>query len=100
MSRMSELHDDLSIIHTILLGQRKVAQIGLDRATARNDHENVLTIWQVRIECINGLLLEFEAAGVVWPGNVVSLDDRIDKFIETVKCGCEGDIHPEHGPNC
>lgn len=70
MGIMSERHDDLVTIRNILLGQRKVAQSGLDRATARNDHENVLTIWQVRIECINGLLLEFEAAGIVWPDNV------------------------------
>lgn len=98
MSRMSELHDDLSTIHAILLGQRKAAT---DRIKVTSYYDTfTMDALEHRIDVIDDLLLEFEAAGVVWPDNVVSLDERIDKFIETVKCGCEGDIHPEHGPNC
>lgn len=69
MSRMSELHDDLTSIHQILLGQRKVAQDQVDSYDTGGESEA-----SIRVSCINDLLLEFEAAGVVWPDNVVSLD--------------------------
>ncbi|QHJ81934.1 MAG: hypothetical protein [Bacteriophage sp.] len=69
MSRMSELHDDLSTIHSILLGQRQVATLKLAEAKAHTPLD--VQHWTGRIECINDLLLEIEAAGVVWPGNVV-----------------------------
>lgn len=75
MSRMSELHDDLSTIHAILLGQRGVAQDAI--IMLEDSHKTVLMSCveslKTRVACIDDLLLEFEAAGVVWPDNVVTL---------------------------
>lgn len=68
MSRMSEQHDDLTTVHAILLGQRKVAQDKLNEGGAFS------TFWRTRRDAIDDLLLEFEAAGVVWPDNVVEGD--------------------------
>jgi hypothetical protein len=34
---------------------------------------NELDRLESRIDCIDDLLLEFEAAGVVWPDNIVSI---------------------------
>lgn len=68
MSRMSEQHDDLSTIHAILLGQRKVAQDKIKEGGAFS------TFWRTRRDAIDDLLLEIEAAGVVWPDNVVELN--------------------------
>ena len=115
MSIMSELHQEasdneryLESIHNILLGQRKVAQGRIDslsRMGSRNP-ENYRD-FNTRIACISDLLLEFEAAGVVWPDNVVTLDTVTSplasgwgKTKRSVpnKCNCGGDIHPEHGP--
>lgn len=78
MSLMSELHDDLSTIHAILLGQRQVA---MDVVTKHNMADSIkdrlpypaLLMMRARVQCIDDLLLEFEAAGVVWPDNVVEL---------------------------
>lgn len=108
MSHMSEVHQDLESIHNILLGQRKVAQDQINKLT--ESHKTVLLSvvqgLESRIECINDLLLEFEAAGVVWPGNVVELNTagvyctRCANGNRAEVCGCGGDIHPEHGPNC
>ena len=74
MSRMSELHDDLSQIHAILLGQRKVA-IKQARAFSINADVDPSPFAKAlgMVECIDNLLLEFEAAGVVWPDNIVEL---------------------------
>lgn len=77
MSAMSELHQDLSTIHAILLGQRRVAQIGakclgaLVQPSAQAQIEAIE--YRARVEAINDLLLEFEAAGIVWPDNVEEL---------------------------
>jgi hypothetical protein len=73
MSRMSELHDDLSTIHTILLGQRQVSTDVFNSIDPKKEPFG-RNLWASRIECINDLLLEIEAAGVVWPGNVVQLN--------------------------
>jgi len=70
MSRMSEQHQDLSTIHAILLGQRKVAQDHADRAWT----EAIKNLWLEHVETFDNLLLEIEAAGVVWPDNVVELN--------------------------
>ena len=71
MSRMAEIHADLGTIHAILLGQRKVAQTNGDNAeSGGEDH------WYSRVDCINDLLLELEAAGVVWPDNVVDISPQ------------------------
>lgn len=103
MSRMSELHADLVAIHQILLGQRKVASDNLRVARLNTPLE--VSMYMSRIECIDDLLLEFEAAGVVWPSvttdgrkpdNVVSINGREDEA--TLPCKCGGDLHPEHGP--
>ena len=106
MSIMSKLHQEasdnkgyLESIHNILLGQRKVAQGRIDSLSlmgSRNP-ENYRD-FNTRIACINDLLLEFEAAGVVWPS--VTTDGRKpDNVVElNAPCKCEGDIHPEHGP--
>jgi hypothetical protein len=72
MSRISEQHDDLSTIHAILLGQRKV--IVKQRENAYMNGAMNLSDYNTRIEVIDNLLLEFEAAGVVWPDNVVEGD--------------------------
>lgn len=79
MSRMSELHhtlsqacEDLTHIQQIMLGQRKVAQDHLVEARKHTPLE--VPLYMARIECINDLLLEFEAAGVEFPTNVVTLD--------------------------
>jgi len=72
MSRMSEQHQDLSTIHAILLGQRQVAADNLRAARINTPLE--VSMYMSRIECIDDLLLEFEAAGVVWPDNVVELN--------------------------
>ena len=93
MSRMSELHADLGTIHSILLGQRKLAQDQINLYRKTNNY-SLCGDCLVRVETINDLLLEFEAAGVVWPDNVVSLNT----VTPPSKCGCGGDIHPEHGP--
>lgn len=66
MSRMSELHDDLETIHAILLGQRQQAVLNY-----QNSGES---FYQGTIRCIDDLLLEFEAAGIQWPDNVVEID--------------------------
>ena len=95
MSRMSELHDDLTSIHQILLGQRKVAQDGADKTRMNSDVEPAIhAMWTGRIECINDLLLEFEAAGVVWPDNVVSLDTMTTPHTRGL-CECKAcNVHP------
>lgn len=67
MSRMSELHDDLAQIHVILLGQRKVAADRM-KSFGYGTFADINTV-----EVIDDLLLEFEAAGVVWPDNIVEL---------------------------
>lgn len=60
---------ELKTIHQILLSQRQVAS---DNAKSS---AGLLTsmAWGHRVEVINDLLLEIEAAGVVWPDNVVEL---------------------------
>jgi hypothetical protein len=68
MSKLAEVHDDLSTIHAILLGQRQVAQNAM-KSCGFNRVESA--IQHAKIETINDLLLEIEAAGVVWPDNVV-----------------------------
>lgn len=83
MSVMSELHSDLTTIHQILLGQRKVAQ---EQWSNTHVHHPLKLRLGGKIECIDDLLLEIEAAGVKWPDDV------------TEPCQCDGDIHPEHGP--
>ena len=95
MSRMSELHADLGEIHAILLSQRKVAQDTYERSKGDAFMRNR---WITRIECIDDLLLEFEAAGVVWPS--VTTDGRKPTNVVELNapCKCGGDIHPEHGP--
>ena len=70
MSRMSEVHQDLEAIHQILLGQRKVAALNTSKSTSSPD---AYTYWNSKVGCINDLLLEIEAAGVVWPDNVVDI---------------------------
>ena len=77
MSRMSDCAQDLESIHNILLGQRKVAS---DNAKNANGPLAKAAFYQ-RVEVIDDLLLEFEAAGVVWPGNVVDLEERITKYV-------------------
>lgn len=69
MSRMSELHADLGTIHQILLGQRKVASTLFKRTGGAVTEVEC----QARLDCIDELLLEMEAAGVVWPDNIVSI---------------------------
>lgn len=77
MSRMSEVHDDLASIHAILLGQRKVAQAQKDYYSPNADVQHCeYTEWSARVACIDDLLLEFEAAGVVWPDNVVDISPQ------------------------
>ena len=71
MSRMSEVHNDLASIHAILLGQRKVATNHKKNLYMGGSNDFIEV--NARINCINNLLLEFEAAGVVWPDNVVSI---------------------------
>lgn len=74
MSRMSELHDDLTHIHQILLGQRKVAADAVDRLVkAGSQNQYTYDLLNRKIDVIDDLLLEIEAAGVVWPDNVVEL---------------------------
>lgn len=78
MSRMSEQHDDLSTIHAILLGQRQGAQRKVDSMSrqwglAICGKSAMFSLFLERIQTIDDLLLEFEAAGVVWPDNVVEL---------------------------
>jgi hypothetical protein len=85
MSRMSERYDDLLTIQRILLGQRKVQQDLIKSCGYGTMSGNA------RIECINDLLLEFEAAGIVWPGNVVSLEEHITKHVGPPKV-VEGDF--------
>jgi hypothetical protein len=87
---MSDAHQDLESIHNILLGQRQVATIALKEAQANTPLE--VPSYTARIECIDDLLLEFEAAGVVWPTNVVCGP--------WAECECGGDLHPQCGPNC
>lgn len=97
MSRMSDCAQDLESIHNILLGQRQVAVNNMAHSNGVGEYNH----WQARVVCINDLLLEFEAAGVVWPGNVVSLEERITAHVGPPKgCNCGGDIHPSCGPNC
>lgn len=81
---MSDAHQDLESIHNILLGQRKVITIQRNNAYMNGSME--LGVYDARIQVIDDLLLEFEAAGVVWPGNVVELNTV------TTPCAC--------GPNC
>lgn len=72
MSVMSEVHQDLETIHNILLGQRKIL---------RDQHKKIMEQsglfkdeLRFKVDCINDLLLEFEAAGIEWPSNVVELN--------------------------
>jgi len=69
MSKLSEVHDDLTTIHAILLGQRQVAMIN-----AQTGKHGSMAQWEHRMEVIDDLLLEFEAGGIVWPGNVVEVE--------------------------
>lgn len=72
MSRMSELHDALGTIHTLMLGARKLAVHGVDMTSMNADVNPVdHAIWTGRLAAIEDLILEFEAAGVEWPDNVV-----------------------------
>lgn len=80
MGIMSERHDDLVTIRNILLGQRKVAQ---DVTRNRGNPSEARAFYQSRIECINDLLFEIEAAGIVWPDNVVELG-------APPRCACRG----------
>lgn len=72
MSHMSELHDDLGTIHRILLGQRLL--LTKQREGAYMGGHNDLYHWDSKIEVIDNLLLEIEAAGIKWPTNVVEGD--------------------------
>jgi hypothetical protein len=73
MGRMGDAHQDLMSIHQILLGQRKVAyDTALDLKIRGCKVEAIG--YDIKVGTINDLLLEFEAAGVVWPDNVVSID--------------------------
>lgn len=94
MSRMSEQHDDLSTIHAILLGQRKVAKDAFDQAI-NNGAVQGAKVYAYRIGCIDNLLLEIEVAGVVWPGNVVSLD--VDPITPEMRAECCCDAFDKHG---
>lgn len=67
-----DLEDHLTHIQQIMLGQRKVAQDNL--VEARKNTPLEVPLYMARIECINDLLLEFEAAGVEFPTNVVAMD--------------------------
>lgn len=69
MSRMSEVHDDLTTIRSIMLGQRKVAHDSIPHGEDITEK----CYLQGRVDAINDLLLEFEAAGIQWPDNVVTL---------------------------
>lgn len=92
MSRMSEQHDDLSTIHAILLGQRKVAieeSFKAERAGKLTKHVQELID---RANTITDLLLEIEAAGVVWPDNVVSLDLQPQRHTP-----CDCNAYKKHG---
>lgn len=72
MSRMSEMYDDLTSIHQILLGARKLAVHGKDMTSMNADvNPTDHGIWTGRLAAIEDLILEFEAAGVEWPDNVV-----------------------------
>lgn len=71
MSRMSEAHQDLETIHNILLGQRKVASDALIKLANNGGTQYDSDRLNHKLDVIDDLLLEFEAAGVVWPGNVV-----------------------------
>ncbi len=79
MARMSDCAQDLESIHNILLGQRQVATDQLKNTLC---HSRSALVLSGRIQCIDDLLLEFEAAGVVWPDNVVSLNewDNLDTY--------------------
>lgn len=93
MARMSDCAQDLESIHNILLGQRQVAQNALKSASW-----GMYDRLSCRIECINDLLLEFEAAGVVWPGNVVSLEEHITACVGPAKNTVTAPSgHPEDG---
>lgn len=74
MSRMSEAHQDLESIHNILLGQRQVAANTLARVAITGTSGEIIKELSDRVQTINNLLLEIEAAGVVWPDNVVEAD--------------------------
>lgn len=80
MARMSDCAQDLESIHNILLGQRKVAQDQFNKLHHSQQPRQSIE-WGARIQCIDDLLLEFEAAGVVWPGNVVSLEEHITRHV-------------------
>jgi len=80
MSRMSEVHQDLESIHNILLGQRQVAINALRRFNALKEGPSINDL-RTKIQVIDDLLLEFEFAGVVWPGNVVSLEEHITRHV-------------------
>lgn len=71
MSVMSEAHQDLESIHNILLGQRKV-QDAIVWDVKMDELQRCLAA--AKVTCINDLLLEFEAAGIVFPTNVVEGD--------------------------
>lgn len=66
---MSDVHQDLGSIHNILLGQRQV--LHNQRQSAYMGGSNDFAVVDAKIETIDNLLLEFEAAGVVFPSNVV-----------------------------
>jgi hypothetical protein len=72
MSVMSEVHSDLCQVHTILLQQRAIANLALNKQAKGSELALMLS---VRIDCLNDLLLEFEAAGIVWSDNVEVLHE-------------------------
>lgn len=74
---------ELKTIHQILLGQRKVAQNLMTNLISGESK-----LYQAgKVVAIDNLLLEIEAAGVVWPDNVVSLEGYVDNDL----CTCQ---HP------
>lgn len=107
MSIMSDIHqeiaegrDQLETIHNILLGQRQVAALALKAQPRVSFHQ--ADMLERKIEVIDDLLLEFEAAGVVWPTNVVELNTVTGPTVQEV-WDCGGQVyhlpsnHPEDG---
>lgn len=68
MSVMSEVHDSLCQVHAVLLGQRAIANLAHSQQADPTSQLSLMLV--VRIDTINDLLLELEAAGIVWPDNI------------------------------
>lgn len=66
MGRMSDLHDDLTSIYTLIMDHRANAIQCIRTAVSLEDTLEA-NKWRLKVEALDDLLIEIEAQGIQWP---------------------------------